>query len=615
MGRKWVEQLMAAQDERDGELLCDPFMRLPSKKQYPEYYVVIRRPMTLTEIRNKLKQKHYTTFQDLRQDLELICTNAKRFNMRDSEIWLKARDLHALIKEGASRIYEEWLESASSSTAAPPTSAIETGPATRPHKITLRAPRPSDPTPSSSTPAKRVKVKISTSPETKHSSPAPSHTATPPTTTTTTTTSYVPSVHSAAVGLKPATPPVLRTTDTTSSHESPSTPSEPRRRGAPRGKRLKVMLRWAVQSLMALQDSDKRPYSELFMELPSREEYPDYYQFIREPICFGDMERKLERKEYINPYAWDKDMRLMLSNAKFYNEEGSQVWNDAQALERYLDKTVIPTLLAEGFTLDPNDHRQAAQPSNMPSQGPPTPTHTRSPAPSSPTAAAAKPSGASAPAKPPHPSSSASPQPGTPTAAPARAPSVPQPQPRESPSPSPSPSQPPPPPPPPPKSAPPVSLERVVLDMERKQWPAHPATFATPDVCYEPLPASACAASSSRLHLQMRSYTNQQRTADVRLVLASPATTHVLVVPRGTHTTEWRWHVPPRAPNATDLPAFRVRCNAQSLEGVWDEHVYATTWHVQPGLHRLDVVWTWPDVQSATPHDEHARIYVRVEGI
>lgn len=296
---------------------------------------------------------------------------------------------------------------------------------------------------------------------------------------------------------------------------------EPRRRGAPRGKRLKVMLRWAVQNMMAAQDMDGHTYSDMFLELPSRDEYPDYYQFIQRPICFRDIERKLDMKEYINPHALVSDIRLMLSNAQFYNEEKSQVWNDAQALWRHLDRVLVPALLAEGFTLDPNDHRQAAVPPGKPGYVPP-PTPTTSspstqpaqppmvrPAPSAPTAASpavSAPSTTSAPVTPATPAGSVVPvvSPAPPVTA-VPAPAVPA----------------------------NVSLERVWEDLQAKVWPRHPATFSVAPTCAaesrdaQPCPWTALhVTTSADAHISVRLEASQH---------------HILTLPRGTHATSWHW--------------------------------------------------------------------------
>ena len=92
-GSMILDKIMHAKDQ-DGDLLATPFLKLPSRKQYPEYYAVIKKPITLTDIRTKLKQGTYQTLQELRQDLDLVCNNANRFNERESEIWLQARTLY-----------------------------------------------------------------------------------------------------------------------------------------------------------------------------------------------------------------------------------------------------------------------------------------------------------------------------------------------------------------------------------------------------------------------------------------------------------------------------------------------------------------------------------------
>ena len=473
MGRTMLDRLSAVRDARDDELLCEPFLKLPSRKQYPEYYVVIRRPISFAEIRLKLKQKEYATFQDLKQDLELMCNNAKRFNMSESDIYHKARDLHGLIKDVGATVYEEWQAQA-----AAPASPNDDATPVRSHKITLR--RPVEKTQTQETPPPI--------PSTPTPAPAP-----------------VPSV---PVTPSPLRMPIMPVSTTTASYVV-----EPRRRGAPRGKRLKVMLRWSVQNMMAAQDMDGHTYSDMFLELPSRDEYPDYYQFIQRPICFRDIERKLDMKEYINPHALVSDIRLMLSNAQFYNEENSQVWNDAQALWRHLDRVMVPALLAEGFTLDPNDHRQAAVPPGKPGYVPPPTPTSSSPS----TLPVQPPTVRPPPSAPPTP---APPAPITPvTPAVSVAPVVPA-----------APSVPAVPAPVMPVN---VSLERVWDDLQAKVWPRHPATFSVSPTCAaetreaQPCPWTALhVTTSADAHISVRLEASQH---------------HVLALPRGTQATAWRW--------------------------------------------------------------------------
>lgn len=557
MGRKLVDRLLAARDVRDGELLSEPFMHLPSRRQYPDYYVVIRRPITLSEVRTKLKQKEYPTWTDLKQDLELICTNAKRFNMRDSDIWLKARDLHSMIKDLSTSVYDEWLASHSDAgTPHPaPTDAARDSPApARSHKITLRAPR---------TTTEPVKVKTASPEPTKAAATTPAEPSTPATPATPATAS--PSI--ARMGPSTSRPLMSPSVPT------PTTASyvvEPRRRGAPRGKRLKVMLRWLVQSLMALQDSDGHLHVDMFMELPSRDEYPDYYQFVQQPISLAEIERKLDGKKYINPYALVSDVRLMLSNAKFYNEEGSLVWNDADALQKHLERSLIPALLAEGFTLDPHDHRQAALPPGTPGAVPPPPPSaitTPSPVPKPPIArvtSAAAVGAAPSPAPPP----AAAPVPVAPVPVP----------------------------------PPPPTLERIAKDMSARVWPPSLAAWVAPAACQveavappAPTSPSPCVVVKVRVHLP-------HTTCEVQLGV-DHVQRHALRLPQGAMTTEWRFC--PRDTAVGEGPPPRFCVDQQALHVQWhDDEGWLVAWDVQPGMHTLEA--QWPSEWDAAP----LRIYL-----
>ena len=68
-------------------------MRLPSKRHYPDYYSIITHPICLDDIKKKIDEDNYPSLDDVRQDFELCFTNAKRYNMKDSPIWLDAKFL------------------------------------------------------------------------------------------------------------------------------------------------------------------------------------------------------------------------------------------------------------------------------------------------------------------------------------------------------------------------------------------------------------------------------------------------------------------------------------------------------------------------------------------
>jgi chromatin structure-remodeling complex subunit RSC1/2 len=68
---------------------------------------------------------------------------------------------------------------------------------------------------------------------------------------------------------------------------------------------------------------------ELFFSLPDEGLYPDYYVEIKEPIALDIIKQRIQAGAYPTNASFERDLRLMVANAKQYNAEGSQVWEDA----------------------------------------------------------------------------------------------------------------------------------------------------------------------------------------------------------------------------------------------------------------------------------------------
>uniref|UniRef100_A0A8C4NV17 Protein polybromo-1 n=1 Tax=Dicentrarchus labrax TaxID=13489 RepID=A0A8C4NV17_DICLA len=79
-----------------------------------------------------------------------------------------------------------------------------------------------------------------------------------------------------------------------------------------------------------------RRLCDLFMVKPSKKDYPDYYKVILEPMDLRTIEHNIRSDKYLTEDAMVEDMKLMFRNAQHYNEEGSQVYNDADVLEKIM---------------------------------------------------------------------------------------------------------------------------------------------------------------------------------------------------------------------------------------------------------------------------------------
>ncbi|KAJ3007899.1 UNVERIFIED_CONTAM: hypothetical protein HDU68_003303, partial [Siphonaria sp. JEL0065] len=73
----------------------------------------------------------------------------------------------------------------------------------------------------------------------------------------------------------------------------------------------------------------------IFLEPVDPAILPDYYMRIKNPIDLGTMTDKLRRGEYQTLEAFERDMKLMLSNCYSYNQKESLGHNSGLALEKF----------------------------------------------------------------------------------------------------------------------------------------------------------------------------------------------------------------------------------------------------------------------------------------
>uniref|UniRef100_A0A914XQ02 Uncharacterized protein n=1 Tax=Plectus sambesii TaxID=2011161 RepID=A0A914XQ02_9BILA len=78
--------ILIAWKTTDGRELSGPFMQLPTKKELPDYYDVIDRPMDFNKIKRKIKEGRYKNVNDMGKDVNLLCQNAQQYNQDGSEI-------------------------------------------------------------------------------------------------------------------------------------------------------------------------------------------------------------------------------------------------------------------------------------------------------------------------------------------------------------------------------------------------------------------------------------------------------------------------------------------------------------------------------------------------
>ncbi|EDL41639.1 SWI/SNF related, matrix associated, actin dependent regulator of chromatin, subfamily a, member 2, isoform CRA_b [Mus musculus] len=73
-----------------GRQLSEVFIQLPSRKDLPEYYELIRKPVDFKKIKERIRNHKYRSLGDLEKDVMLLCHNAQTFNLEGSQHWGKS---------------------------------------------------------------------------------------------------------------------------------------------------------------------------------------------------------------------------------------------------------------------------------------------------------------------------------------------------------------------------------------------------------------------------------------------------------------------------------------------------------------------------------------------
>ncbi|XP_046750131.1 protein polybromo-1 isoform X6 [Diprion similis] len=100
-------------------------------------------------------------------------------------------------------------------------------------------------------------------------------------------------------------------------------------------------LRTMYDTIKDYHDAKGRQLSQIFMKLPNKNEYPDYYEVIKQPMNMEKIASTLKNNGYDNLDDLVSDFILMFDNACKYNEPDSQIYKDALILQRLVLQTKV----------------------------------------------------------------------------------------------------------------------------------------------------------------------------------------------------------------------------------------------------------------------------------
>ncbi|KAL2087284.1 hypothetical protein ACEWY4_018343 [Coilia grayii] len=85
--KKIVDAIIKYKDNSNGRQLSEAFIQLPSRKELPEYYELIQKPMDFRKIKERIRSHRYRSLNDLERDVMLLCENAQTYNLEGSLIY------------------------------------------------------------------------------------------------------------------------------------------------------------------------------------------------------------------------------------------------------------------------------------------------------------------------------------------------------------------------------------------------------------------------------------------------------------------------------------------------------------------------------------------------
>ena len=91
-----------------------------------------------------------------------------------------------------------------------------------------------------------------------------------------------------------------------------------------------------INQLKRSQDKNGRDIAFHFLELPDKDEYPDYYQQTAMPLSLNIIEARLKAHKYDNMEKLESDLKRLVQNAKEYNDSKSEVFADAERIRKAL---------------------------------------------------------------------------------------------------------------------------------------------------------------------------------------------------------------------------------------------------------------------------------------
>jgi ATP-dependent helicase STH1/SNF2 len=97
-------------EEPATRLIIGPFVKLPSKRDYGDYYLLIQNPICMNQIQTRIKKEEYNSINDMRKDVVLMCNNCRTYNEDTSILYADANVMEKFFNDKAAQEISEHPE-------------------------------------------------------------------------------------------------------------------------------------------------------------------------------------------------------------------------------------------------------------------------------------------------------------------------------------------------------------------------------------------------------------------------------------------------------------------------------------------------------------------------
>ncbi|KAH6721376.1 hypothetical protein BKA61DRAFT_467254 [Leptodontidium sp. MPI-SDFR-AT-0119] len=297
-----LQRLTNYRDE-EGRDISGSFQRVVSKRMLPDYYEIIKEPIAFSTLRGKITKKQYSHFKDYIRDFALICHNAQVYNRPSALVYSDAVALRGLFKAELQKLVDD------NTIAAEDAELPDLGEI--PEVEDSPPPLPED---------EEQELDEDDDEDEDEEDDDDSDDDRP-------RRNRKKNRRSSAT--------VKR--DSKGEDGGKDDPESQKKRGRPPKVHtpMEARINSVLKGLRKFKHGGSGDLKILpFERLPDKSQMPEYYQEIKNPIAMDLIKKKAKRKKYHSVDQALKDLELMFENAKLYNLEDSQVYQDAVDLQK-----------------------------------------------------------------------------------------------------------------------------------------------------------------------------------------------------------------------------------------------------------------------------------------